>query len=598
MTAVRLPTTAITRRHVLQLLGIGLTGSALASACSRSESAGETSREFHAAYPYSPPPKGNYNYLGGVSDQISMGYLGDLLFVPGALYLWDEHRYFYLLADESSALSEDGTTFTYRVRDGLSWSDGKPVTGKDIYATWLLRATLVHSVFEYVDKFELTDEMTVTFHIPTPSPIAEYYLLRERPVSQHVYAKWADRAEPLIKAGKGSDDAEVAAIAEELGKFAPDEAIVSGPFNIEYDSVSNSQLTMVRNDKGYLADKIDFERITVYNGETVTITPIVLQKEIDYATHGFPPSTERSMISADYRIMRGSTYGGGALYFCYQNCPEFADKRARQALAYAVDRKQSATVSQGKSAIAVELMTGMTDRQAMHWLPPADQEKLQRYQRDLDKAEQLLTDAGWSRDGDSWRTPEGKRAKYTIITPDHFNYVATAQNLESQLGDFGIDITVRSLDPTQATEDMQQSRFDLAINGWGATTNPFPSAAFDVLLFDFNYVGLTDQRGMDFPMQQTTDVVGDIDLEQAVIDAGLGANEDALVANVTRTALAINELLPVVPMWERLANSPALDSRITGWPAEDDALYNNSPYADNFTTILMYQGKLKVAESS
>jgi peptide/nickel transport system substrate-binding protein len=36
-------------------------------------------------------------------------------------------------------------------------------------------------------------------------------------------------------------------------------------------------------------------------------------------------------------------------------------------------------------------------------------------------------------------------------------------------------------------------------------------------------------------------------------------------------------------------------ANISGYPADNDPIYKNSTYADNFTTILMYQGTLKPA---
>ena len=68
-------------------------------------------------------------------------------------------------------------------------------------------------------------------------------------------------------------------------------------------------------------------------------------------------------------------------------------------------------------------------------------------------------------------------------------------------------------------------------------------------------------------MVQETDVVGTIDLEQAVVESAEGLDEEAHKALITQVALAYNELLPNVPLWERYGNNPALDGvRVTGWP--------------------------------
>lgn len=58
---------------------------------------------------------------------------------------------------------------------------------------------------------------------------------------------------------------------------------------------------------------------------------------------------------------------------------------------------------------------------------------------------------------------------------------------------------------------------------------------------------------------------------------------------------AANEVLRVIPLWERMTNNPILESTVAGWPSDDDPLYANSIYADNFTTNLLYDGKLEPA---
>lgn len=167
--------------------------------------------------------------------------------------------------------------------------------------------------------------------------------------------------------------------------------------------------------------------------------------------------------------------------------------------------------------------------------------------------------------------------------------------MEEFFGAIGIKVTQRGHEPAQFGEEFNAGRFELAANGWGNSGNPFPAASFRSVLMDRNLPGLKPEPGMDFALEQDTDVVGRVDLEQLVIDSGLGADADALKDNITTVALAFNELLPMIPMWGQFGNNPVLESRVTGWPDDSDPIYLNSPYADNFTPILLYQGKLRPA---
>lgn len=585
-----------TRRQVLALLGVGAVAPVVGAGCSRSEDAADSSSELHLIADYQAPPKGHFNYLGGVSDQIALDYIFDLFQIPGAMYLWDSQEYVYFLADDSSVLSPDGKRFTYKVRDGLTWSDGKPITARDLSATWSLRWANAHAVFDYVHDFEQVDDMTLEFHIATPAPVTEYYLLRERPIAAAAFSKWADRAEQLRKDGAEQTDDAVTKVSEEVAAFRPEEATVSGPFNFEYDNVGNAALFLAKNDKGYLADKIAFDRIKVYAGQANDVLPVVLDGEIDFSEHFFAPASQKSILDVGYRILRTPIQSGPALFFNCGGQPEFRDKRVRQAFAYAIDRKVNGKVSFGESGISPELMAGISDTRVPTWLAPEDQDKLNHYEFDQSKAEQLLIDAGWKRDGEGWTTPEGKTAKYDMLVPsDYIDWSASGHNAGDQLTDFGIPVTMIGNEATQVDEFGQRGKFQLMVWGWGSSSNPYPNASYRGPLIDRNKPGLDPDPGIDFDLQQDTEIVGKIDLEEAVTLAGQGKDDAELKANVTKLALAFNELLPVIPLVERYATSPVMPDRVSGWPDDDDPIYKNSIYGDCYLTLMLYDGTLKPA---
>ena len=49
---------------------------------------------------------------------------------------------------------------------------------------------------------------------------------------------------------------------------------------------------------------------------------------------------------------------------------------------------------------------GFADTNVPQWLSQEDMDGLIQYTVDLDMASQLLTEAGWSKDGDTWTTPD------------------------------------------------------------------------------------------------------------------------------------------------------------------------------------------------
>src|SRR5579859_6808542 len=220
-----------------------------------------------------------------------------------------------------------------------------------------------------------------------PSTVVERYVLRQVNVLSDVhYGDWAKKAQDLFASGKDLDSDEGKKLNTDFQQFRPPQVIASGPFNFDYNSITNAQLTLVKNPNGFGADKVAFDKIVLFNGETPDVTPIVLNKDVDYATHGFPPATEQAFQQAGIRIIRPPVYSGPALLMNLDKLPEFADKRARQALAYAIDRDQNGTVSLGASGIACKYMAGFSDLLVPGWLSAEDLQKLNPYPYDLGKA--------------------------------------------------------------------------------------------------------------------------------------------------------------------------------------------------------------------
>ena len=592
----------MSRRRALQLFGV-TSVTAAAAACSRATASKQSHNGgglYTTWYPYTAPPAGNYHTLGGVLSSVpdSIGYLADYIVLPGAMYYWKDQKYFYLLADDSSQLSADGKTFTYKVRQGVKWSDGSPVTAKDVYTTWVCRYVIRSPVYDYVDEVEQTDDMTVTFHIGTPAPISQYYILREHIVADATYGNFAKQADPLMKAKKPQTDKTMVALNKRISAFKPQSILASGPFNLDISSVREGQLSMLPNKHCYFADKIKFDKVTDYGSfDFNSIVPVILQKKIFYTTGGLSPAVEKSMQKANIRIIRSPIYSGPAIYFNYAKLPEFADKRVRQALCCAFDHAENGRVALAESGKNITLFAGISDVLVPRWMSPEDQKKLQRWTFDEKRAASLLTAAGWKKKGSTWTTPSGKPASYDILFPsDYPDWSAATDNLASQLKDFGFNLTLRGEQSTQVSVDVKASKFNIAIQGWGSSSNPFPADSFRAALFTNNTPTLAPtQKGMDFPMKQKTDVVGEVDLQKVVIDSGLGSTPDDLKQATTTAALAFNELLPIIPMWERYANAPAVTSMLKGYPPDGDPLYENSIYADNYTTILTFQGILKPA---
>lgn len=610
-------------------------GGSLLPSMGRVVMAQDGGKEFHAAYPYQEPPAGHFNSFNTTGNilQGPLTVYGDLILQPLAMFYWASGTWEPLLAtdwaftksgdggtpgaspeaspvaggglDGTSALAgkaaivapEGADTFVVKLREGVIWDDDTPFTAKDVIDTfWCLRIRS-DVVWDFIDDVQAIDDHTVSFHMSVPATVVERYVIRaSNPRPSAIFGEWAQKARDLFGAGKTIDDPEGKQLLDQFNKFRPDKVIASGPYTIDISSVTGAQLTMPKNPKAWNADKALFDKIVDYNGETDTITPVVLAKEIDYATQGFAPASEKQMHDSGIRILRPPTYAGAALYMNIGKLTEaFGNEKARQGLAHGINRDQSGTVSLAESGVGVKLMAGFSDNSVPQWI--SDPSVLDKYELDAGKAESLLTEAGWKKNGAKWQTPDGKDAKFELTFPAEFaDYSATGSDLADQLTNMGIETTPRAITYTQQPVDMDKGNFELAIYGWGASNNPHPHFSFVTPFITRNYPIAKNNggRGIDFPLEQDTKVAGKVNIQQLVTDCARGLDIEKQKSEVTTIARVFNELLPCIPLYERFGNNAALEGvRVKAWPADDDPILKNSPYADGIPTLLMFTGKIE-----
>ena len=550
--------------------------------------------EMHIAWPYQVPPTGHFNTF--VTNGLSLSIYQHLMEPPLFMYMWADESWLPM-AGESWEWVDD-TTLRAHLRQGAVWSDGSPFTSQDVLDTFAIERLMNRAVWRFITDVQAVDDYTVDFILKEPSTTVPRRVLRETFIrASSTYGEWADKVRALVDQGLTPEDDEWKALRQEFSEFRPDDMVVLGAFKIDKDSITESQMILNKVETSFQAENVKFDRLVNFNGETPTITPLVLAKEIDYATHGFPPATERQFIEEGIRIIRAPLYSGPALYFNHKIHP-FEVKEFRQALAYVIDRAENGTISLGDSGRRHVYMTGFSDNLAPLWLSEETMNKLNTYDPNLEKAEQMLMDLGFSRDDDGvWKDDTGKRMEFELIAPaEYADWSAAAENVAEQLTNFGIKVSFRGVNFQQHPVEVNNGNFELAIRQWGAG-NPHPHFAYNTALRTFNQQlggeGNPDQPGMYFNLKQKTDVVGEVDLGELTDAAGLGNDIEKQKEIVNTLALAYNELLPQIPLWERYGNNPAPDVRVTGWPADDDPVYKNGPYADPFVVVLLVTGRLE-----
>lgn len=545
---------------------------------------GKKGGEFHATWPMDLPPKGVWNYYGG-TPILSGSYLIEIVYQNLAIYRWADKKWDYLMAESHTQSTSD---VTVKLRKGVKWDDGTEVTAKDALATFKLSWLLGSAIWNFATDVTAPDDYTIKFTLNKTSALLERNILRTgiRPAS--VYGTLADKAWAEYKAGRKATDDPGKAIRKDLQDLVVPKPASNGPYKIDPASLTEAQMTMVKNPGGLFADKVNFDKIVIYNGDTDQVTPLVLSGDVDYSTSFFPIASEKAFEGQGIKIVRGPFYTGPALYFHWENAPQFQDPKMRQAVAWAIDRDQANHVAYGDKTQAPQWVAGVSDTLLKSWLTDDQQKKLTLYKQDTAKADSLLKGAGYAKGSDGIYAKDGKKLEFEMQYPSDFaDWSAVATNISDQLNKFGIKITPRGAPFSTTATDFRNGKFTWAFAPWG-TGNPHPQPSMVRPIREWNTTAIGG--GHKYPVKQKAST-GDVDFEALCVQAE-DIDEAKQKDAVAKYAAAFNELLPAIPLAERFNNAPINDQkRVSGWPALDDKIYQNGG-GDNFTEILIMDGTL------
>lgn len=353
------------------------------------------------------------------------------------------------LAAESYTVSDDGLTFTFTLREGLKWSDGKPVVAEDYRYAWLRQldpktASYVPDEFYAIENGQefntgkITDESQVGLQAPddrtlivTLAEPAPYWLryvgtTDYSPVRKDILEKYGDKW-------------------MEAGNF-----VGNGPYMLQ-EWKHDQEMVFVRNPyyNGPWKDSIKIDRLVfklVQDPDSLGL-PAYEANEVDAA---ILPATEQDRIKADPKMSKEihttPSAGTTMLVFDNKNKPT-DDVRVRQALSMAIDR----------AALADQVLKGgyLTPTSfSPRTLASYNPSTFQGY--NLEKAKQLLADAGY---------PGGKG----FPTLELYSWNVQRAQLETQAikamwkDTLGIDVNLNQLDPA-AMRDWRIARKEQPFN--------------------------------------------------------------------------------------------------------------------------------------
>ena len=345
----------------------------------------------------------------------------------------------------NGGVSEDLTTITWKIKEGLQWSDGTPVTSADVkftaeYCMHPEGGCAQAAFFDGVEMVEAVDDLTVkvTFNQPKPNP----------------YGPFVGGQSPIIQAAQ---------FAECLGAKAPEcteanfNPIGTGPFVVT-DFRPNDVITFAANDNYREAGKPAFASVTFKGGgDAVAAGRSVLETgEFDYAWNlqlapdviakmeeggkgkaiaGFGPLVERLEMnltnpSPDLPPETRATVA--------EPHPFLSDLAVRTALSMAIDRALLTEVGYGKAGTPT---CNLVPAPAIY-----ASDNTGCLTQDIEGANAMLEEAGWVKGSDGIRAKDGVRLSILYQTSTN----AVRQDFQALIKDWwsqiGVETELRNLD--------------------------------------------------------------------------------------------------------------------------------------------------------
>lgn len=340
---------------------------------------------------------------------------------------WDFDRNIYPVMVEEIPTVENGmvttneagnTVVTYKLREGMLWSDGEAITSADcafwheVNMTPSYAANFTRGNYpSVVESFEVVDDYTfvLTYNQPFPDYQTDSYARCSYP--EHVLR-------PVIESVGTIDQAP---------QFAGQGTVGYGPYKVESWTVGDN-LTLVRNE--------------YWDGEQPAIDRIILKFIPDTTQMENALETgevDLTFLWAENQIDTYSSMPGVSIWnepgvlsdavwinMTDKAHPALADKRVREAIAYAMDRR----------AMADGLAAG-ADIPRTWWFPQWQPDDLNVYDYNVEMANQLLDEAGWvdsnadgirDKDGQElilrfYTTTRQQRIDYQVLIQEYLNAV-------------------------------------------------------------------------------------------------------------------------------------------------------------------------------
>ena len=476
--------------------------------------------------------------------------------VYDALYTYNLDGTYSLGLAESVDRSADGLTYTYKIRSGIKFHDGQPLTARDVAFTYNLNKA--HAEYPYMNPYTASmesitapDDTTVVIRLNAVIPNIESQLVFQYVLPAHVWQAHAAGAAAV--------------------EFENETLIGSGPFKLlEY---KQGEFVRLGANKQHFSrppkvDEVIFQTI----GNPDALVQAVSTGQVDMITELPNAAAEKLGKAPNVKVVSAAPFAPAVSDIIFNqatsaSCPSksactgnvaLQDRQVRVALAHATNKQQLIDVLLlGKGTPGLTLIPNGLGM----WF----NNSLQDYEYNPAKANKILDDAGYVYDGEIrcavLDCPYGSPImNFRMYWPsDSVDAPRMAELLAGMWKEIGVGLYPQAIDPDALTA-LCCPAFDFDIMLWGWGSDPDPNLLLNVMRTESiatgsSETGYSNARYDALYEQQSVEL--DLKKRQALVwEMQRQVHEDAVY---------------IIPYYEMQVQAVRTD-RFTGWIVDQNKL--------------------------
>ena len=460
------------------------------------------------------------------------------------------------LAD-SYAWSADIKTLTFKLHEGIKWSDGEPFTAKDVAYTFnLLKNTQglngsgLRAMSGPVDTVSAADDLTVVFTLKVVNTEVLYDIIAQNIVPEHV---WKNIADPT--------------------KDTNDKPVGTGPFT-EVTEMQPQAYQVNKNPNYWQKGLPSFDavRVTAYSGNEAQIAAFI-DNQLDWAgtvlpnvddaviahnanvSYIFPPSTQTVQLNLNTTIK------------------PFDDPIIRKAMSMALNRDQMNQVAfNGKAELPD--VTGLSN--AYSTWKVADPSTLGDWTTyNAEKAAKMLEDAGYKLGKDGFRTnKDGSPMLFKLTMVQGFtDWISAGEIMIQNWKDIGVNVETDMIDGGAFFGKIPMGDFQMAL--WFGYNAPSPYTQYMNMMSTQTVAPPGQFSMMNFAKY------GNKDADALLAEFAGTTDQEAKKQAMYKLEALFAQEAPSIPLWVGSDWAIFNNTHFTGWPTKENDYSQAFPNGNN-----------------